>query len=349
MALELKQHGYRPIVITRVPELIYQCQKHDIRVYKNIWLKNETRRRWLILYYLLYPILVLQYVHLIVSTKASLFIMGSRDDQIFGGVASKITRTPYIWIDHADMKGIVSQSFRFLGRSYYYSLRHAAVIVAVSKAERELIFRNLHQNQEKFVVINNGASIMPATPLAKPDQGFVISFVGRLEQDKGVFEIIEAAKAVSQEYPSTHFWLVGKGRAEQKLQDEIESNGLADNVKLLGHLDNVYQALRASDVFIYPSHHDASPLAPVEALLAGMPVIATNVGGIPEIIDASSGIIIEKGSSDQLAAAIIKLIGDKKTYLKLRDGAKIRGKQFDFNHVVTKHYLPLINRVIGND
>ncbi len=339
LAAELKQNDFRPIVVTRVPELIKLCKKSGIKTFKNLWLKNENRRRYSPLYYLLYPVMVAQWKYLILRYRASAIICGSRDDQTFGTLAAKILGKPSIWIDHADMKDILGQPMHLMKSSYRWALRAATKIVAVSQAERDKIFVNIPAEfKSKFVVINNGAVRGMGEVMAKPAGKKIVSFIGRIEKDKGVFELVDAAAAVMKKLPKVEFWLAGKGR----VVNAIKPN---ERLKLLGHLDNIWPLLLASDLFVYPTHHDASPLAPVEALLAGVPVIATNVGGLPEIITDDSGILVPRQDAPALAKAIENYFGDSKLQTKLKAGAKKRGDELEFGRVVKEKYLPLIEEV----
>jgi glycosyltransferase involved in cell wall biosynthesis len=339
-----RSEGVRTIVISRVPELLKQCRAEKIGTFTNLWLKNETHRRWMAAYYLLWPVLVGQYIYVIWRYRADVLLLGSRDDQIFGTIAAWVTRRPAIWVDHADMKGVISQPFRFLRSSYFWALARARSVVAVSAAEREKIFANLPARyQEKFAVINNGAHLAPATALERPAKGKVVVFVGRIEADKGILDLMKAIPAVLQHEPDTQFWLVGKGQAEEEVQQLISDMDGQGRVKLLGHLERVGAALLAGDVFVYPTHHDASPLAPVEAMQAGLPVVATKVGGIPEVVkDGECGVLVEPKSPKALADALIEVLGDALLYRKLKAGAVAQGEHMQFDRVVKEQYLPLL-------
>jgi len=349
LARALQDQGVRSVVCSRVPELLRSCHTRRIPTFRNLWLKNETRRRWLFPYYLLAPLLIAQYAYLIVRYRIDVLVLGSRDDQIFGTMAARLCRRPVIWIDHADMKGITAHRLRFLDRSYYSTMRHANRIVAVSESERQKIFAHVPKDvQSKFVVINNGAVRWDAQPLTRPKNSFVITFVGRIEADKGIFDLTEAAISICKNHSQAIFWLVGKGIAEDEVQQRIKAAKLDDRIILLGHLDNVYEALDASDLFVYPSHHDASPLAPAEALLAGVPVIATNIGGIPEVIDDSCGILVEPGNPHQLASAIAKVMTNQAVLRSLQTGAQRKSQAVDFDAIVGDRYLPLLVEAIND-
>ncbi len=338
----------RPIVVSRVPELLRQCRAEGIAVFANVWLQNETHRRWMPVYYVLWPILVGQYLYLIWRYGVTVMMLGSRDDQIFGTVAAWLTGRGVVWVDHADMKGIIAQPFRFLRRSYFWALGRARRVVAVSAAERDKIFANLPERYRgRFVVINNGASLAAARALERPKGSRVVVFVGRLEAEKGVYDLMEAIPAVLKEHREVLFWLVGKGRAEDDVRAFVKAERLGERVRLLGHLDLVGQALGAAEVFVYPTHHDASPLAPVEAMQAGLPVVASRVGGVPEVVTEDCGLLVPPGDSAALGAALNRLLGDEELRAGLAAGATAQGERLRFDRVVRERYVPVLAQAGG--
>ncbi|MFI5240702.1 MAG: glycosyltransferase family 4 protein [Candidatus Saccharimonadia bacterium] len=347
LAIELRALGYSPLIITKVPQLLTMCQTEGITTFSNFWLKNETRRRWAVVYFLCLPLLIGQYLFVLWRYQAKLVISGSRDDQMFASLAAAWLHVPTIWIDHADMKGIISQPFPFLRNLYINSLAKTRRVIVVSRAEQHKIFQSLPKNlRDRFVVINNGAKLAPATALEHPDDSIIISYIGRLEEDKGVFDLVKAAELVLKTEPNCLFWLAGKGAAEIELTNEIMAKKLTTQIKLLGHIDNVTSVLLASDLFVYPTHHDASPLAPVEALLAGVPVIATEVGGIPEIITEASGRLVSPGDYHALASTILSLVRSPELRQTLAHGAKEHSRSLEFGTVVRDKYVPVIEEAL---
>lgn len=344
-ALALKKLGYKPVVATRVPELRQYCREANVPVFTNIWLQNRGRKIWP-LYCALYPVLIAQYLYAIIRHRVQLVVCCSRDDQIFATFAAALLGRPSIWIDHADMKHIVKSNMRVLGWSYKLARRLAAKIVVVSKAERTKIFENLTEDHDKFVLIQNGASRPVGQPLPRGANDFIVAYVGRLEEEKGMFELLEAAKKLAPKFPNLKFWLAGKGRAEAVMLQEIKDKGLG-NVRLLGQLDDIAPVLLAADLFVYPTHHDASPLAPAEALLAGVPVVASDIGGIPEMIDESCGRLFPVGDASKLADTIGYLVQDPALLAQLKRGAMAKASEVDFDSIVERLYLPLFEEVLS--
>ncbi|HEX5788306.1 MAG TPA: glycosyltransferase family 4 protein [Woeseiaceae bacterium] len=122
---------------------------------------------------------------------------------------------------------------------------------------------------------------------------------------KGQLTIIEAAHRAASEQPDWHFLLMGAGRHEQLFRERI---GDLPNIELTGFVDNVGDYLAALDVFVFPSPDEALGSSLIDALQFGLPIVATRVGGIPELVeDGVNGILIEPESPGQLFDGIRRL------------------------------------------
>lgn len=143
-----------------------------------------------------------------------------------------------------------------------------------------------------------------------------ILYLGYLSQAKGSFDLLDAVKKVSVNCPSIHFDLVGDeaepGQREQ-LARKIREDGLERQVTLSPPVfeEKKLAYFRKADIFIHPSHHEGMPIAILEAMACGLPIIATRVGGIPDLVaDGINGLLVAPGSPDQLAEAICSFAED---------------------------------------
>jgi len=143
-----------------------------------------------------------------------------------------------------------------------------------------------------------------------------VMFCGRLERKKGIYELLQAARLVTKINGSINFNFVGDGSQIEKLKRLKEEYNLSNNVSVLGNLRGLkkYDAYKNSDIFILPSYTEGFPNVYTEALAAGLPVIITKVGGIPEVfIDGKNGYLIEKipPSPREIAKIILTLSSDR--------------------------------------
>ncbi len=148
--------------------------------------------------------------------------------------------------------------------------------------------------------------------LAVPDDRVVVIAVSRLVRHKGYPELAAAMLDV----PKAELWVVGQ-RLESDRGEDMEvilrAAGLGPRLRLLGYREDVAALLAAADIFVLPSHFEGLPMSVIEAMLTGLPVVATNIRGPREqVADGVTGLIVPPGEVAPLAAALARLAGDTK-------------------------------------
>lgn len=147
--------------------------------------------------------------------------------------------------------------------------------------------------------------------LGLPGDRFLVGTVGRLEEQKGQKYLIEAAGRLRREKKETTLAIIGSGREEARLRDQAVREGIGDSVLFLGTRRDLPELFRAMDVFAFPSLWEGFPIALLSAMAAGLPVIVTPVGGVPEVVkDGINGLIVPAGDPAALAEAIWKVRED---------------------------------------
>ena len=201
---------------------------------------------------------------------------------------------------------------RLLGRFTDLSL-------AVSRGVRDYLVSQGGLDPAKVRVVANGvdvAAIDSARPgplvrreLGLPESSPVIGLVGRLDHwGKGHKELFEAMAILKERHP-VHALIVGGGRRIDEIKALAASLGLAGEVHFLGTRRDVPDLLNAMDIFVLPSHSEGVSLALLEAMAAGLPVIATSVGGTPEVVmDGENGLLIPPRDAEALAGALARLL-----------------------------------------
>ena len=119
------------------------------------------------------------------------------------------------------------------------------------------------------------------------DRQAAVVFVGHLYREKGVFELVEAFAELHARRPGLRLSLAGEGREQGRLEERIEELGIADAVDVLGWIagEAKVDLLRSAACFVLPSYYEGLPLALLEAMLAGAPVVASDVGAIPDVVE----------------------------------------------------------------
>lgn len=141
--------------------------------------------------------------------------------------------------------------------------------------------------------------------------GPVISIVGRLQAVKGHRIFLESARKVLNERPDARFWIVGDGELRGELEAAASRLGLTHAVSFMGYRDDPWYAMSVSDVVVCASHYESFARVVLEALALERPVVATAVGGTPEmVIDGQTGVLSPAGDPEALGAAVLRLLKD---------------------------------------
>lgn len=158
-----------------------------------------------------------------------------------------------------------------------------------------------------------------------PENCLVLGYAGRLVPIKRLDIFLAAAKDLAGRTPDARFVVVGDGSERPRLEKMAAGLGLQDRVLFLGHRDDTYDVLRALDVFVMCSDHEGLPMALLEALHMGIPVVARRVGGIAEVIqDGVSGSLVDSADPRALGDACVRLLEDSNLRRRLARGGQSR-------------------------
>jgi glycosyltransferase involved in cell wall biosynthesis len=202
--------------------------------------------------------------------------------------------------------------------------------ITVSNTNKKVLIENFNLPENKIKVIYNCVDIEYIMNYNKEvvrdlknkfeinDSAIVFGTVGRLDKQKGHQYLIDASKNVIEKVPNSLFLFLGMGKFRNQLIQKIKDNNMTEYFRLVGYQENLPEILALIDVFVLPSISEGLPFSVLEAMAAGKPVIATNVGGTPEIITNNvNGILVEPKDSDALSKALILFATDarKKKYI----------------------------------
>lgn len=229
----------------------------------------------------------------------------------------KIVTTAHGWAKQT--AGVKGRIYEFFDSK---ALKRFDSIVAVSKGVvNDLIKRGIRK--EKIDLIyngikvnkNNNSSILDISKMRQkcglPQNAFVIGSVGRLAKAKGHSCLIEAMPSILNEIKNCHLIIAGEGPLKEDLMSLIKKYNLSNHVKLIGYIENIEQFLTMIDLFILPSLSEGLPIALLEAMALGKPVVASNAGGIPEVIKSEEdGILVPPANSNAISKVIKDLYND---------------------------------------
>ena len=335
----------------------YFKEKYPIYVgcFKKGWIYNELKKRKLnpqpiptnkgsydikLLYHL---------IKLIKKEKINLIHSHLFDTNFYSSLAAKIAGIPHISTEHGDIhhtsKKLDKKTLIKAKTISHFSDK----IVFVSKFTRDKFLKLSKVPKQKIAIIYNGIDLKEyeqptdiqrkKAEIGIKNSEFVIGNVANLYPVKGQIYLLKAAKKIIKEFPNTKFLIIGRGELENELKKEAQKLGIASHIKFLGFRNDVKELLKIMDVFVLCSLSEGLPLSLIEAMASRVPVVCTNVGGIPEVInDRINGFLVPPTDPNALATKIINLLKDRTLANKLAYSSyeKIK-QQFSLQFMLDKY------------
>ena len=220
------------------------------------------------------------------------------------------------------------------------TLRLCDRVVTVSDAVRAALARLAPGLARRAVTVHNGIDLDEFREagrrradsrlrLGYGDGDFVVGAVARLDRRKGLDVLLEAAARAARDKPGLRILVVGDGPERVRLEALARLRGLGDRVHFAGDQARVLPFLAAMDVLVAPSRSEGLGVAVIEGLAAGLPVLASRVGGIPEVIEHGvSGRLLPPGDVAAWAQALVELAADPVSRARLAEGAARRARAF---------------------
>jgi len=295
---------------------------------------------------------VIQLVKFIKDNKFDIVHLHSSKAGAIGRIACFLCRipciyTPHGWAFNMDITSIKKKLYiyieRFLGLFTKY-------IIAISPAEKYNAVNYKIGQERKIILITNGIDIKRFSKTETKKYEFrrylgiepsvrVIGMVGRLSEQKDPITFVKVAKKIISKYSNVRFILVGDGELRHDVEVLIKKEGISDYITITGWVSNVEQYISIFDIGVLTSKWEGFGLVLAEYMAAKVPVVASNVDGIPNVItNGVTGILVEKGDVDEFANAILKIL-DNKTLKDsfTQNGYKKVVDEFDINRVIKQH------------
>ena len=231
---------------------------------------------------------------------------------VYGSAAAHALRIPFVSSRHNDDRYLLGP-FRYVDRTFMHG---AGAIIAISDAVREFHIR-AGLPADKLVTIHYGLDEVPGAPseltpeaAGIPAGAPLVLAIGRLIEQKDHATLLDAFARVHAEQPNAHLAILGWGRLEDEIKRRVHELGLQNVVVVPGRVEPAAWLARA-DVFAHTSRWEGFGIVLLEAMLSGLPVVATNVSAVPEIVaDGQTGILVPAGAAGEVATALSALLGD---------------------------------------
>jgi glycosyltransferase involved in cell wall biosynthesis len=265
---------------------------------------------------------------------------------VAAGLTRPVTRIPALVAGRRSLPDSKGARTPFDGLLMRAASRSADVIVANSEAVRRASIEIDSDDRRKLQVIRNGVEIPP--PMAPDErsriragwglgeQDVVVASVANYKPRKGLEELIDAVAELMRDGLRPALVLIGEGSSRASLLDRARQLGVAERVRLVGYDSRPEWTIAAADIAVHASESEGLPNAVLEAAAAGRPIVATDVGGTPEIIaDGLTGLLVSPGQAQALSGAVATLIRDLDLRQRLGAAAQVRmATEFSMDRMV---------------
>lgn len=331
LAASIDLARYRPLLcLFRPGWLQEQSESRGVRTFV-IPTQGMTDWRW-----------ALQFKRLLEQEKIDLIHAHEFDANTQGAFVAALAGLPMVATIHG--KNYFWEKLR--RRLAYRWVSRNATMVAVSEDLKQFIVEKVGVSPSQVKVLYNGVDVFPncdsievgecRKELGLPPSHQIVGVVGNLYPVKGHQYLIDSIPAVLSKCPNTSFVFAGRGELEAELRGQVHRLGLDARVFFLGLRQDIPRILSVIDVFVLPSLSEGLSMAILEAMIAGKPVVATQVGGNPELVlDGETGFLIPPRDSQALAASLTTLLMNKQQAEQFGERGKRRAeRQFSLQNMV---------------
>jgi glycosyltransferase involved in cell wall biosynthesis len=287
--------------------------------------------------------------NLLKFTRAGVLVCHTFKPNVLGRMAARRAGIPCVAVSRGwTWENLKVRVYETIDR---VNLRFVDHVVAVSEGQAERV-RKAGVPSSRLSVIRNAARLGAFAVPDADDLGHlrslfptdtsvshIILAAGRLSPEKGFGVLVEAAAIVLKQHPTAAFVLFGEGGERAKLEARLRELGIADRFALPGFTKHLDKFLPWADVAVLPSFTEGLPNVALEASAAGVPVVATAVGGTPEVVaDGQTGLLVPSGNPALMASAISRMLADEGLRTQLGSAGRERMRaEFMFESQAAKY------------
>jgi glycosyltransferase involved in cell wall biosynthesis len=285
------------------------------------------------------------FIHIIRKKKIDVMHLQAYGASTFGRLAGIIEGVPTIVHVHDDASDY--PWYQKLADLILYRFTDTAI--AVSESVKKACVRKRRIQEDRIIVMHNAVSLekfaMPESAVMEKEvrrwgispANKVVGTIAKLRKEKGVRYLLESVRKTADVFPETIFLIVGEGPLRVELESLTRQLKIENNVVFAGYCQNIPSVLSLFDIDVMPSLTEGSPLSLLEAMAMGKPIIATDVGGMREILkDGETGLLISPKDSEALAEKIVYLLKNKDKAKKLGMRAKEESRKYDVDLYMRK-------------
>ena len=243
--------------------------------------------------------------------------------------------TVHGWVFNEPMNWLRRQLYIFLEKM---SSRQHEKIIVLGEHDKNIALRLKIASAKKLAVVPHGIQHdeNQKSKIKNQNDGISIVTIANFYKTKGLIYLITAVKHLAKIIPHLRLTIFGDGPERSLLQQKIDKH---PSITLLGRVPNATNQLSDFDIFVLPSLKEGFPYVILEAMSKGIPIVATVVGEIPNILENEvSALLVEPANSEALAKAIQKMVDNPLLRISLADAAKKRLADFSFESMIKKHH-----------
>jgi len=341
LAINLKERGWEVLVILPPGPLVKQLDEAEIN-HKQVEMGNGIDRK----------------AYHKIRRQISIFdpdvvhCHGMRGG-LLGRLAARRMKVPviyteHLWTKHYHLSNPAYEKAQITAQKFLD--RYTTKTIAVSGAVKDFLVRKKFKPGKIVVILNGIDPKFAKTELIKKPKGIPIIFgsVGALNRQKNYIRILKAVTKIKKEHPDLmfHYQIIGEGPDRKKLVNIVKRLKLERIVHFTGRVEKVEEQLKHFSFFVTASMSESFGLAAAEALSMGLPVVASDAGGLKDIVHEGCGFLIDPRDIDEISQAIYKLITDDKLREEMSDCAREdASKRFSESKMVDK-IVTLYEKVI---
>ena len=330
----LGKRDFKFFLLSSCPILRAEFKKRNLPSLKPLAGKDPVSRGALIKFCFWFPFFTLEMVPLLFYFRVfkkckRLFCLSLAEKLVLTPIA-RLLGYKVVWMEHTLIDNwLTLNPLKFLYRWWSRQVKIVAISFAIKKQLVEI-----GVDSERVVVIHNGidqaAFAAGATPSPRYKKTFVVGYVGRLSKEKGLSTLLQAVKIARDVIPNLRVILVGDGSEKSDLRWLAKNIGIDSLVQFVGWQEQPAKWLVNFDLVVLPStRREAFGIVLLEAMALGKPVVASRVGGIPEVVEQNkTGLLVEAGNHEMLAQAIINLYNQPDSLKQFGENGRNRALEF---------------------
>jgi len=338
-----------------VEKCVHEAKKRGVKI---IPLSSLVRRvdplRDLIALFSLWRFMIRERPDLVHTHSSKAGILGRLAARLAGVPA--VVHTPHGHVFYGHFGPLTSKIYLLVER---IMSRITDRLIALTQGERDDYLALSVCDQKKIVTIHSGVDVdhylhakvnvqRKRKSLGLKPEGLVVGTVGWLLPIKGPMYLLKAMAEVWKRYPRTILVYVGRGDLEGELRREASRMGASEKVWFLGWRDDIHEILPVLDIFVLPSLNEGMGRALVEAMAAGKPIVASKVGGVPDlVIQGENGLLVQAADVNALAGGIESLLANPKKRKEMGEKGKKMAIKYGSDSMVQKIdqlYLELLRK-----